>query len=97
MQQFKDGRTEEIYHARACAGVIPHVAHEAWWIMRQLTHAHDIKDVGCIRGQIYRWSSSPNRLGLRVDAKWFVTFGWDDALGASEILVERKKATRRCE
>jgi len=56
--------------------------------MHLLMAGMSLQDVAVI-GRIVRWRST-NRLGLKADGKWFVTFVWEELVGAKDIRLERR-------
>ena len=64
------------------------VARRAHGIMHLLMAGMSLQDVAVI-GRIVRWRST-NRLGLKADGKWFVTFVWEELVGAKDIRLERR-------
>ncbi len=89
MKRFADERTELVYRTGFADDVPEHVAHQAGWYINLLLAAHEVHDIGVI-GPIARWANSPGRLGIHVDAKWYVTFEWDLLAHAKEIRLERR-------
>lgn len=59
--------------------------------MQQLEAVFEIEDVAAI-GRIARFNKTPDRYGIHVSGKWFVTFVWQPRKGAADIRLERKKA-----
>jgi hypothetical protein len=57
--------------------------------MRILDAAFSLQDVGVL-GTITRWPNAPDRFGLPVDGKWYVTFTWSVDFGAWDIRLERR-------
>ena len=56
--------------------------------MHLLLAACDLQDVA-VMGRIARWPKIPGRYGVHVERKWFITFAWEDVVGAIEIRLER--------
>jgi len=89
MKRFKDKRTLEIYQTRFAAGMLSHVSIEAHEIARVLVAARGLQDVSVL-GQVFCWRNAPERFGLHVYGKWYVTFLWSDDFGAHEIWLQRR-------
>ncbi len=89
MHRFSGTRAEEAYRTGFISGLPKHIGRRAHWIIHQLLAAHTWQDVRVI-GRIARWSNYPHRYGLLLDGKWWVTFAWDDLIGAVELKVGRR-------
>jgi hypothetical protein len=89
MERFSDQQTECIYETRFAQGVPQHVSITAHEIMRPLVAACSLQDVGVL-GQIICCAAAPERYGLHVYGKWYVTFTWIDQIGAYQLLLERR-------
>ena len=85
MRRFSNRRTEDIYNYGYANGVPKHIGRVAHFKIHILTAAHEVSDlrvVGPIATRGARW-------GARVDKKWFLTFKWEVAFGATAIKLER--------
>jgi addiction module HigA family antidote len=88
MRRFDDEKIQEIYQTRFCPGVPEHVSVAAPKLIHPLLAACSLQDGGVL-GTIFRCSKRPDRYGLRIDGKWYVSFAWNDDFGAFAIRLER--------
>ena len=89
MKRFDDERIQGIYETRFCHGVPEHVSVAAHKLVHPLLAACSLQDVSVL-GAIFRWSNSPERYGLLVEGKWYVSFAWNEDFGAVAIRIERR-------
>lgn len=89
MAQFTNDGAECAFRDGEAAGVPSHIAHRAGWMIHLLLAANSLQDVAII-GRIALFANSPGRMGLLVEAKWFVTFEWTAGVGALEVGLERR-------
>jgi hypothetical protein len=89
MKRFLDAKTQQIYETRFAPGIRECVSIGAHKVTRKLLAACDLQDVGVI-GPIVRWLNTPERHGLHVHGKWYVTFAWSASMGAYDIVLERR-------
>jgi hypothetical protein len=57
--------------------------------MQILVASGSLQDVGAL-GAIVHWLNAPDRLGIYVYGKWYVTFAWNEHFGAGEICLEKR-------
>jgi len=89
MHRFGNAGAEDAHSRGFGPGLPKHIARKAHQVIHLLIASHTIQDVRVI-GLIYRWPKHPQRWGLLIEGKWFVTFVWIDGLGATEINLERR-------
>jgi plasmid maintenance system killer protein len=89
MKRFIDAKTQQVYETGFAIGIPECVSLRAHKVIRLLLAACDWQDVG-VQGSMVRWRNAPDRNGLLVHGKWYVTFAWSNDFGAYGVVLERR-------
>jgi hypothetical protein len=89
MKTFVDARTRLVFATGFARGVPNHVGQKAHRVLHLLLAVTGWKDIGVI-GQVGCLRGIPNRYGVCVDGKWYVTFEFSEDVGVREMLLERR-------
>ena len=90
MSRFLDTTTRRVVENGVAPRVPSRVARRAQWRCGLLLAAAEWRDVTFI-GPLASWPEMPERPGVHIDGRWYVTFRWDEAFGATDICLERRK------
>lgn len=90
MSRFFDSRAQRVSETGFASGIPTHVVRRAQWRCRLLLAAKQWRDVTFIASQT-RSPTPAGRPEIHIDGKWYITFLWDDGIGATAIRLERRK------
>lgn len=88
MARFADSRTGRLCATGYAPGVPTHVSRRAQWHCNLLRAARERRDIDFILGPNRMTGNSP-REGTHIYGKWYITFTWNEEIGAAEIRLER--------
>lgn len=87
MAQLGNLRARQAYELAHVRGIPAHVARRASNRIRLVVAARERRDVIFLGAVPLK--SGPDRLGIAVHGKWYVTLDWVPGIGAQEIRLER--------
>ncbi|MHC2295833.1 hypothetical protein [Rhizobium mongolense] len=89
MERFANKDVEDVYEWRFSARYGERLSLAAHRVLKPLVATRGLQELD-LCGAVYAWPKLPDRLGVHVQGKWYLTFDWVDGQGPFEILLERR-------